>query len=76
MLAEPRCWTRHCKHFIGVSQPDGTEMSERNVCKAFPEKIPDNIAYGNNPHDTPQPEQGNDLVYEQGSFRWEEDDDE
>ena len=53
MMAESRCWTRRCKHFIGVSQPDGTELTERVVCKAFPDGIPDEIAYGDNLHLSP-----------------------
>ena len=50
MLIEPNCNKRHCKHFIGADQPNGTEASERVVCKAFPRGIPDNIAYGENLH--------------------------
>jgi len=50
MMDEPRCYTRKCVHFIGVSQPDGTEMTERVICRAFPEGIPDEIAYGDNLH--------------------------
>lgn len=47
-LGPPRCWERGCKHFIGVDQPDGPELSERVVCTAFPNGIPDEIAYGEN----------------------------
>lgn len=50
MLAEPKCWSRNCTHFIGVRQPDGTEETEVNVCKAFPDGIPNEITYGTNPH--------------------------
>lgn len=53
MLEEPNCSKRKCRHYEGVSQPDGTERSERNVCKAFPGKIPDKIAYGANRHGAP-----------------------
>ena len=53
MLREPACFTRHCVHFLGVSQPDGTELSERVVCEAFPDGIPGDIAYGDNPHAEP-----------------------
>ena len=35
MLAEPKCWKRKCKHYLGIIQPDGTEMTEINNCKAF-----------------------------------------
>jgi hypothetical protein len=31
-------------------QPDGTEMSEKNACKAFPDGIPNVIAYGEDLH--------------------------
>lgn len=50
MLATPRCYERQCRHFIGASQPDGTELTERVVCAAFPTGIPDEIAYGDNLH--------------------------
>lgn len=54
MMHEPNCRKRQCKHFIGIEQPDeGDESSERVVCSAFPDGIPDEIAYGNNPHTEP-----------------------
>lgn len=55
MLAPPKCDARHCVYYDGVSQPDGTEMTERVVCRAFPEGIPDEIAYGDNKHTAPFP---------------------
>ena len=64
MLFEPNCYKRHCKHFIGVLQPDGTEATEINTCEAFPEGIPNVIAYGENDHTKPLPDQENDIVYE------------
>ena len=64
MLAEPQCYKRDCKHFIGVKKSDGTEMSERVVCKAFPEGIPFEIAYGDNKHLKPLKNQKNKIVYE------------
>ena len=64
MLAEPKCWTRKCKHYIGVIQPDGTELTEINSCKAFPKGIPVKIAYGNNLHSKPLKDQDNEIVYE------------
>ena len=64
MLAEPTCWTRKCKHYIGVIQPDGTEMTETNSCEAFPKGIPAEIAYGNNRHSKPLKDQGNEIVFE------------
>ena len=42
MLAEPNCYKRKGKHYIGIIQPDGTELTETNACKAFPVKGQDN----------------------------------
>lgn len=50
MIAEPKCSERGCIHLTGVIQPDGTELSERPCCNAFPLGIPDEIAYGDNKH--------------------------
>jgi hypothetical protein len=50
VILVPRCFERNCKHFIGVVQPDGTELSERVVCAAYPKGIPPEIAYGNVKH--------------------------
>ncbi len=63
MLAEPKCYTRRCKHFIGVKN-DGDEATERVYCRAFPDKIPDEIAYGNNPHKEVHPDQDNEITFE------------
>jgi hypothetical protein len=72
MLVEAKCYTRHCKYYQGIIQPDGTEMAETNHCKAFPNGIPNEIAYGDNLHDKPLKDQGNDIVFEKGKFYWEE----
>ena len=64
MLAEPKCYSRSCKHFLGVSQPDGTEMTETNYCEAFPEGIPSEISYGTNKHSKPLSDQTNEIVFE------------
>lgn len=50
MILKPNCFSRNCKWYVGVYQSDGTEMTEVNHCMAFPEGIPDEIAYGNNKH--------------------------
>ena len=65
MLREPRCSIRRCKHYTGTMSLDGTEATERQVCKAFPKGIPPEIAYGENDHLKPLKGQQNDLVYEQ-----------
>jgi len=64
MLIPCKCYLRKCKHFIGIEQPDGTEMSERYVCEAFPDAIPEEIAYDDNLHQTPIPGQENEIVFE------------
>lgn len=64
MIAEPTCFTRKCKFFIGVKQDNENEITERVYCKAFLDKIPDEIAYGENKHDKPFPGQKNNIVYE------------
>lgn len=65
MIDEPTCYTRRCKHFIGVKQDNEEEETERVVCQAFPDGIPEEIAFGDNPHLTPLEGQGNDIVYTQ-----------
>jgi len=72
MLIEPKCYTRHCKYYKGISS-FGEEESEKNICDAFPDGIPDEIAYGNNNHSSHFPGQGNEIVFEKGPFEWEED---
>lgn len=39
-----QCQERKCKHYLG-----------NDKCLAFPEGIPDEIAYGDNPHTAPYP---------------------
>jgi hypothetical protein len=63
MLATPECFKRECRYFLGVIQPDGTEMTEDVNCDAFPEGIPSEISYGNNKHLVPFPGQKNKIVY-------------
>lgn len=63
MLAEPECYKRKCKHFLGVGG-DEEEENEFVYCEAFPDGIPDEIAYGKNKHLTPLPGQLNEIVFE------------
>jgi hypothetical protein len=53
MILEPKCSKRKCAHFVGVKQDGKNEKTERVICKAFPDGIPDEIAYGNNDHIKP-----------------------
>jgi len=64
MISEPNCYKRKCKHFLGVIQPDGTEMTETVNCKAYPNGIPPEIAYGNDKHLTIRADQNNNYVFE------------
>ncbi|MDD5053428.1 MAG: hypothetical protein PHO27_11905 [Sulfuricurvum sp.] len=64
MLGEPKCYTRECKHFTGVKQDNEDEATERVICEAFPDGIPDEIAYGDNLHSKKFPSQKNDIVFE------------
>ena len=45
MLLEAICNIRRCKRYLGVIQPDGTEETEYLACEAFPDGIPERIAY-------------------------------
>tara|TARA_B100000315_G_C14427845_1_gene518719 strand:+ start:155 stop:361 length:207 start_codon:yes stop_codon:yes gene_type:complete len=64
MLKEPRYYTRQCVHYRGVIWLGKEESSEVNSCNAFPDGIPDEIAYGDNLHLKPLKGQGNDIVFE------------
>jgi len=63
MIRQPKCFTRDCVHFIGVAQEDDTEATEKVVCKAFPEGIPDEIAYGTDKHLEVRDDQDNTIVF-------------
>lgn len=66
MTKAPRCHQRECTHYLGILQPDNTELTETPYCVAFPQGIPADIAWGNNLHATPTPDQTNTVVYEKG----------
>jgi hypothetical protein len=55
MLPEPNCFRRRCVHYIGVFQKEGDEKTERHICRAFPNGIPTEIAFGENLHAAPYP---------------------
>ena len=55
MITVPICYFRDCVHYIGAkndSEPFD-ESKEYCFCKAFPNGIPDDIAYGDNLHEKP-----------------------
>ena len=74
MLVEPNCSIRGCKHYLGVIQPDGTEMTETNYCKAYPDGIPGDIAYGDDKHLNARDDQNNDITFEKSEMDFQEDD--
>ena len=67
MLPTPKCFSdkRKCIHFLGVKQVDGTEESEILVCKAFPDGIPNDIAFGDDSHKEAKKGQKGDYVFEE-----------
>lgn len=64
MLIEPNCHKRDCRHYIGVKNDGvGDESTERVYCSAFPDRIPDKIAYGNDLHDEVKEGQVGNFVF-------------
>lgn len=63
-LQEPRCFARNCKHFDGIRERK--ENDHIVVCPAYPDGIPDRIAYGTELHLTVQEDQVGKIVYERG----------
>lgn len=62
MIREPRCSIRRCVHLLGVDGED--EENQVCVCSAFPNGIPNEIAYGAELHLTPYPGD-NGIQYEE-----------
>jgi hypothetical protein len=48
-LKAPQCYKRNCKYFTGIAHGDD-ELKQVPICTAFPDGIPDDIAYGSNLH--------------------------
>lgn len=67
MLHPPNCYIWGCKHYKGIAQPEGTEVRERCVCDAFPEGIPEAIAYGKDLHLIAVPGDHG-IIFEQGEM--------
>lgn len=53
-IARPRCFERECVNFQGVRNK-GDESTEWPFCTAFPNGIPEEIAYGKELHLGPFP---------------------
>lgn len=65
MILPPNCWDRNCKHYQGIMQPNDTEMTEKPYCRAYPEGIPNDIAYGDDKHLEVREDQKNAIIYEE-----------
>ena len=69
MLIEPQCSKRKCSLYLGTknfkAEKDKKNSADgvRNVCLAFPNGIPDEIAYGDNKHSKPFKGQEGEFVY-------------
>jgi hypothetical protein len=52
MFLAPNCYKRSCVHFLGVADPNAPDDDDRQRprCRAFPDGIPEEIAYGDNEH--------------------------
>lgn len=57
-----KCDDRGCKYFSGFRKLKSGVIV--NYCKAFPDGIPEAIAYGDNKHLKPLKGQKNDIVFE------------
>lgn len=67
MIEESRCSKRRCLHYVGVRRTDPDEEStERHVCRAFPDSIPVEIAFGPNLHLEPFRDDSG-IVYEEAT---------
>jgi hypothetical protein len=53
MIDEPKCFARRCIHFLGAKGE--YEEDQVVVCKAFPDGIPSEIAFGDMTHEEPYP---------------------
>ncbi|MCP3684762.1 MAG: hypothetical protein GY861_19005 [bacterium] len=65
MIAEPNCFKRSCKHYLGFkSTTDVRTAKGVHTCEAYPEEIPFEIIYGDDKHLEIREDQDNQFVYE------------
>lgn len=55
MIEAPICYHRKCTNYLGVKN-DGDEMTEKVICKVYPDRIPSGIAYGDDVCEDYKPE--------------------
>jgi len=67
MKTKPNCFKRKCKHYLGVVLPDSDGSPIRYFCKAYPNKIPDEIAFGNDLHLTKRKDQEGEFIFIKGN---------
>ena len=70
-IQEPKCSKRHCTWFSGAIKVSDNPVPV-NVCRAFPNGIPDDIAYGGNKHSEVIEGQEGGFVFKKGKFEWED----
>lgn len=63
MIETTNCFNRGCKNYTGIKN-NGLEKSERAVCKAYPDEIPERIAYGDDKHLIKADDQKNNIIFE------------
>ena len=64
MITRPNCHKRNCIFLQGVKQLGVDEEKEVVYCPAFPNGIPERIAYGNDLHEKVSDDQVGDIVFE------------
>ncbi len=70
LIGPSRCFERECRYLTGIIDVPNlaadciTDGAHRWACPAFPDGIPDDIAYGDNLHERPDPRQEGALVFE------------
>lgn len=63
MVLDCNCFFSECIHYKGIKRLTEQEESEVHFCLAFPDGIPDGIAFENEKHLEPIKNQGNNIVY-------------
>jgi len=61
MMSAPKCYDRNCIYYMGHDHV-GDKLIQ--TCAAYPEGIPDSIAYGDDLHHTVLDGQVGEYVYE------------
>jgi len=65
MLKDSNCYTRKCKWYEGVKQPNDDELWEFHYCSAFPDGIPNEINTGEDLHSEVRSDQEGNYTYEE-----------